>query len=380
MVSLNRAQEPDKPNVGLTTVRQIAMNHTINRREFVTTTTALAGAGLLSTLPGLAAAATDPTASLVAHPPTGFAPLALPGRVVKVSAKGDFASFMHKNQIWPKADVAKSLLERALTELTGAPNMVEAIKKFIHKDDIVAIKPNGIAGQSMCTSFEVIAPLVEACIAAGVPPEHITVYEQFSSYLLSTRVGAPKFDLPKGVGIAVHNNKDFPMPGVKVYEGITTKYCRPFMAATAVINLGLVKDHSICGYTGALKNITHGSINNPEAHHQHAANPQIAMLYAHPIVTSRVRLHIAEGFRLMYNGGPLYKAPNAVIPHGSIYAATDPVALDTIGSDAVDKERKNHNMRSLAEVGRASKYIQTAGELGLGVAHLDKIRFKPVEI
>jgi uncharacterized protein (DUF362 family) len=355
------------------------MSNTINRREFVTTTTALAGMGLLSTLPGVASAA-DAPGSLVAHAPAGFAPLALPGRVVKVSAKGDFASIMQRNQIWPKPEIAKGLLERALTELTGAPNMVEAIKKFVHKDDIVAIKPNGIAGQSMCTSFELIAPLVEACIAAGVPASHITVYEQFTSYLLSTRVGAPKFDLPKGVGIAVHNNKDFPMPGVKVYEGITTKYCRPFMAATAVINLGLVKDHSICGSTGALKNMTHGTINNPEAHHAHYANPQIAMLYAHPIMTSRVRLHIAEGFRLMYNGGPLFKQPNAVVPHGALYVSTDPVALDTIGLDAIDKERKNRKLRTIAEAGRAAKYIQSAGDLGLGVANLDQIRMKTVEI
>ena len=355
------------------------MTHTINRRDFVTTSTALAGVGLLSTLPGTAWAA-DGSESLVAHAPPGFVPLALPGKVVKVSAKGDFASIMHRNQVWPKPEVAKRLLEEALTKLTGAPNMAEAMKKFVHKDDIVAIKPNGIAGSSMSTSFELIAPLVEACIAAGVPANHITVYEQFTSYLLSTRVGAPKYDLPKGVAIAVHNNKDFNMPGVKIYEGITTKYCRTFMAATAVIDVGLIKDHSICGYTGALKNMTHGNINNPEAHHAHYANPQIAMLYAHPIMTSRARLHIADGFRLMYNGGPLFKDTNAVIPHGAVYASTDPVALDAIGSDTVDRERKNHKMRTLAEVGRASKYIQTAGDLGLGVAHLDKIRLDSVEI
>jgi len=355
------------------------MKSTLNRREFVSSTTALAGLGMLTTLPGVAWAEASPE-SLVARPPAGFAPLSLPGRVAKVTAKGDFASIMQRNQMWPKPDVAKRMLEQALMELTGAPNMVEAMKKFIHKDDIVAIKPNGIAGSGMSTSFELIAPMVEACIALGVPANHITVYEQFTSYMLSTRVGAPKYDLPKGVSIAVHNNKDFPMPGVKIYEGITTKFCRPMVAATAVIDMGLIKDHSICGYTGALKNMTHGTINNPEAHHAHYANPQIAMLYAHPIMTSRVRLHIADGFKLMYDRGPLLKDPNTVVPHGAIYAATDPVALDTIGSEMVDKERKAHKVRTLAEVGRASKYVQTAGELGLGVADLNKIKLKTVEI
>jgi uncharacterized protein (DUF362 family) len=355
------------------------MKSTLSRREFVTSTTAIAGLGLLSasTRTAWAEASAD---SLLAHPPASFVPLALPGKVAKATAKGDFASIMQKNQMWPKPEVAKRMLEQALMELTGAPNLVEAMKKFIHKDDLVAIKPNGIAGSGMSTSFELILPVVEACIACGVPANHITVYEQFTSYMLSTRVGAPKYDLPKGVAIAVHNNKDFTMPGVKIYEGITTKYCRPMVASTAIINMGLVKDHGICGYTGALKNMTHGSINNPEAHHAHYANPQIAMLYAHPIMTSRVRLHIADGFRLMYDRGPLLKDPNTVVPHGTVYAATDPVALDTYGSEMVDKERKAHKLRTLAEVGRASKYIQTAGELGLGIADLNRIKVKSVEV
>jgi len=355
------------------------MKSTLSRREFVTTTSAVAGIGALATLPGVAFAA-DAPGSLVAHAPSGFVPLSMPGKVAKATAKGDFASIMQRNQMWPKPEVAKNLLERALTELTGASNLVEAMKRFVHKDDIVAIKPNGIAGSGMSTSFELIQPMVEACIAAGVPANHITVYEQFTSYLLSTRVGAPKYDLPKGVAIAVHNNKDFPMPGVKIYEGITTKYCRPFMAATAVINMSLFKDHSICGYTGALKNMTHGTINNPEAHHAHYANPQIAMLYAHPFMKSRVRLHIADAFRLMYDRGPLLKDPNTVVPHGAIYASTDPVALDTLGAHTVDEARKARKMRTLADSGRAAKYIQTAGELGIGIADMNQIKLKSVEI
>lgn len=327
----------------------------------------------------VAEAATEQS-PLVARAPAGFTPLSLPGRVVKVSGKGDFPGLMHKNQMWPKPEVAKRLLEKAMMELTGAANLNEAMKRFVHPSDVVAIKPNGIAGSGMATSYELILPVVEACIAAGVPPEKILVFEQYTSYLLSTRTGAPKFELPKGVKVAVHNNKDHGMDGVRIYEGITTKFCRQLMQATAVINMGLVKDHSICGYTGALKNITHGTIHNPEAHHAHYANPQIAMLYAHPVVTSRVRLHIADGMKLMYDKGPLLKDPNTVVPHGAVYVATDPVALDTMGAIAVDEERKRHGQKPLAQSGRAPKYIQAASELGLGIADLNQIRQKTFEV
>lgn len=351
----------------------------MNRRTFVTGVAAAASASALGawTREGHAA---SPSSDLIARVPEGFAPLSLPGQVVKVSGKGDFPGLMHRNQIWPKPEVARRLLEKAMMELTGAANLTEAMKRFVHPSDRVAIKPNGIAGSSMATSFEFIQPVVEACVAAGVPAENITVYEQYSGYLLASRVGAPKFDLAKGVRTAFHNNKDHGMDGVKIYEGITTKFCRQLMQATCVINMGLVKDHSICGYTGALKNITHGSIHNPEAHHAHYANPQIAMLYAHPTVTSRVRLHIADGMRLMYDRGPLYKDPNTVVPHGSIYVSTDPVALDTLGCMAVDAERKRRGMKPLAQSGRAPKYIESASELGLGVTDLNQIRQKSFEV
>ena len=320
--------------------------------------------------------------SLIARPPPGFSPMNVPGKVVKVSAKGDFASIMQQNQLWPKAEVAKRLLEKAMMELTGAPNLVEAVKKFIHKDDVVAIKPNGIAGQkghTMAVNFELILPLVEAIIASGVPAEKITVYEQYPGFLMGTRVNVRDWKLPPAVKTATHNNNDHPMPDIRVYQGIPTRYCRQFLEATAVINMTMIKDHSICGYTGTLKNITHGNVNNPHDHHEHQASPQIAMLYNHPIVTSRVRFQITDAFKIMYDRGPLDKDPKTRIPHGAVYASTDPVAMENIGLKVVEDERKARGLKSLAEVKRPARYIQTAADLGLGVGDMNQIRLKTFE-
>ncbi len=320
---------------------------------------------------------------LIAKPPTGFVPMSVPGKVVKVSAKGDFPSIMLPNQLWPKADIAKRLLEKAMMEFTGASNLTEAMKKFIHKDDIVAIKPNGIAGQkgaTMATNYELVLPLVEACIGVGVKPENITVYEQFPGFLIGTRVATKGHDLPAGVQTGTHNNRNHPMQDIRLYQGIPTKYCKYFLDATAVIDLTMIKDHSICGYTGTLKNITHGNIDNPHDHHAHNASPQIAVLYNHPIVTSRVRLHVTDAFKVMYDKGPLDKDPKTRIPHGAVYVSTDPVAMDRIGWEVVETERKQRNLKTLAEVKREPRYIKTAGELGLGVFDLNQIRLQTFEV
>jgi len=356
-------------------------NRSLKRRDFGKAIAA-GGAAAASAEVGSAVAAEEP-ASLIAKPPKGFSPLYVPGRITKAQAKGDFKSIMQPNLLWPKEEIAERLLERAMMDFTGAPNLVEAMKKFIHKDDIVAIKPNGIAGQkghTMAVNFELIKPVVEAVLKIGVPAENITVYEQYPGFLIGTRVNVRDWQLPEGVKTGTHNNNNHPMKPIQIFQGISTRYCRFFTEATAVIDMTQIKDHSICGYTGTMKNITHGNIDNPHAHHGHQASPQIAMLYNHPIVTSRVRLHITDAFKIMYDRGPLDKDPRTRIPHGAVYVSTDPVAMDTMGWKIVDDERKNRNIPNLKDSRREPRYIRNASEFGLGVHDMNHIRMTSATI
>ena len=349
----------------------------LSRRSLMGGAAALATAALAPT------AAADAPASLGAKPPAGFKPMNKPGRIVKVTRGNDFASLMQPNQLWRKADVAKNMIERALMDLTGAPNLVEALGKFIHKDDVVAIKPNGIAGQSgatMAANAEVVMPLIEALIKLGVPPEKITVYEQFPSYLKGTRIGGKGNALPAGVKTGIHMNSVVDMPKIKVYGNVETQYVKFLTEATAVINFTQIKDHSICGFTGCLKNMTHGSITNPGKHHGAGAHGQIVALYNHEIMKSRVRLHIVDAFKIMYDKGPLDKDPKRRIPHGAVYATTDPVAMDTIGWKVVDKARTENGMKTLAQSGREPKYITKAADAGLGVHAESKIKLSEVAL
>lgn len=349
----------------------------LGRRAFVASS---AAATLGVAAPRVEAA--EPT-SLVARRPAGFVPFVAPGLVTQAEGKGDFPSLMQKNQLWPRPEVARRLLERALMDLTGAPHLEAAMARFVHPDDVVAIKVNGISGQvghTMAVNFELIAPVVEAVLACGVPADRITVYEQFPTYLMGTRVGVREWQLPAGVRTATHNNRNHPMAPVRIYQGIQTRFCRYLTEATAVIDMTMMKDHSICGFTGAMKNITHGNIDNPHEHHANQASPQIAMLYNHPIVTSRVRLHIVDAFKITYDKGPLDKDPRTRVPHGSVYASTDPVALDTVGWRVIDDERKKRGLPDLARSGREPRYIRYAGDLGLGQHDWNEIRWRKATV
>jgi len=313
--------------------------------------------------------------SLAAAPPKGFSPMSAPGKIVKVTK----ANSLKPNGLYPKDEDAKAMLEKALCEFTGKSDMPTAIAQFLHKDDIVCVKVNGIAKQNMSNNKELVLPFLEAMIQSGVKPENITVLEQYGDYMAGTRITAS--NVPKGVNLAIHNNgnatmEDRLIPGT----GVRTKFVKYLTDATAVVNFALIKDHSICGYTGQLKNMTHGCTINPSDFHAHHASPQIAQLFAQDVIRSRMRLCIADAFKVMFDGGPLWKRPEAVKPFESIYVSTDPVAMDVVGWDVVEKFRADHKMKSLTESGREPAYIKAAADLGLGVFDRAQIKVKEIVI
>ena len=189
---------------------------------------------------------------LPAQPPAGFVPLSAPGRVVKVNKSG----CLEANRIFPKVDDAREMLRRALEELTGQRELVDAVKAFVHPQDKVCVKVNGIALQNMATNKELVLPFVQAMIAAGVPAANITVLEQYPGFMNGTRINAK--NVPAGVSVVWHSNNDATMdwrdvPGTQRH----TKFVRPLTEATALITkvsdpdanviYGIVTDDSMGG-------------------------------------------------------------------------------------------------------------------------------------
>ncbi|MDP9148663.1 MAG: DUF362 domain-containing protein [Myxococcota bacterium] len=312
---------------------------------------------------------------LAARTPAGFIPLSAPGRVVKIKKSG----CLEANGIYPKPDDAKEMLRRAMLELTGKEDLADAAKMFVHPQDRVCVKVNGIALQNMATNKELVLPFVDAMIASGVPATNITILEQYPGFMHGTRINAKT--VPAGVSVVWHSNNDATMdwrdiPGTQRH----TKFVRALTESTALINFALIKDHSICGYTGALKNMTHGCSVNPQDFHDHHASPQIAILSAQDVLRTRLRLCIADAFKLMAHGGPLYKHPEYVVPHEAVYVSTDPVAIDYIGWQEVEKARAALHLKSLSDEGRPPAYIQAAADLGVGIADPKNITLREVTL
>ncbi|MBL8601092.1 MAG: DUF362 domain-containing protein [Myxococcales bacterium] len=347
------------------------MANDIDRRDFLGV-----AAGAAATLAATEAMAQQqqPAAggfNFAATPPTGFRPMTTPGRVVRVNKAGS----LRPGNLFPRPEAATEMVNKVVMELAGRNDLAQAWRQFVHPSDRVAVKVNGLGLRNMASNKEVVEAIVAGVIAAGVPAANITVYDQWDSFLAATRVSARA--LPTGVRVQCHNGTRL-SPETRVASG-RTWYATPLLEATAVIGVPLIKDHSLSGFTGAMKNMTHGSIKNPEAFHRHLCSPQIAELFHHDAIRTRSRLHIMDGFKAVYHGGPRDN-PEHRVALECVLASTDPVALDRVGSDIVDQLRTSHGMGTLQARGLPVRYLEEGERLGLGVADRARINTRVVTL
>ena len=159
-----------------------------------------------------------------------------------------------------------------------------------------------------------------------------------------------------------------------------------------VINLPVLKSHQSAGVTLCLKNLSHGMVNNVNRSHinreLNACNLFIPAVVDLPVIRQKVVLHILDGVKAGYNGGP-GTPPQFRWEHKTMYFGTDPVALDKIGWQVVDAKRKQEGLPPVAETGPDDRFnhywgqpqhIELASKLGLGVFDDAKLDVKRLSV
>ena len=134
---------------------------------------------------------------------------------------------------------------------------------------------------------------------------------------------------------------------------------------------GSVGTASRAGVTLGMKNF-YGAIHNPNKYHDHGCDPYVVDVVAHPLIAKKWRLTVLEGVQAQYHAGPAAH-PGFAWPFGGLLVSTDFVALDAVGAELLEIQRKEKGMKSFAEEDRPAKHIATAGAHGLGEADLKKI-------
>ncbi|MCI0457662.1 MAG: DUF362 domain-containing protein, partial [Gemmataceae bacterium] len=293
----------------------------------------------------------------------------------------------------------------------GAEHAVEAWRRFFQPGDVVGIKVNPVGYQRQrgvvgaISSPAVLLEVVAGLKSAGVKARDIIVFERYASefreagyeavmreraldgvrwYASSTTGGNVQVDIE---GYDGRRERDAHVvgydPDVFVHMGFATpehdpKDDRRFRSHLSVIITRLVnkfvtipvlKDHRSAGVTLALKNLSHGLNNNVARSHlsgmqyggmaspRRASGPNqcntfIPTAVSQPAIRQKATLHILDGLIGVYEGGPgSWNRTWATWQHKGLFFATDPVALDHVGWDILDRKRAQEGWQPVAQMG-----------------------------
>ena len=211
---------------------------------------------------------------------------------------------------------------------------------------------------------EVVDPIVDGVRSVGVPDENIMIFDQFGGNMRGCRYEWQ--DKPGKLRVINHEVLGYEDEYTRCEGGGKGKLAKTLTWTTAVINVPVLKDHDTAGVTCAMKNMVFGCVERPPMMHS-AIHTALPHFYALEAIRGRVRLIICDGSFCLFDGGPKHN-PKAQVAHDRVYATTDPVAMDSICLEVVQKYRAEKNMRPLEAVRRPATYLGYAQKMGLGIA------------
>lgn len=307
------------------------------------------------------------------------------------------------------AQVVRNMLSEGMRALTGDRDERDCWARFITPKDVVGVKVNCSGAPNIMSAPEVVAGIVDNLIKVGVPAKNIYIYERFMS-----QVRTVNYDryVPEGVNIVTAEETRGTILGYdpKTYvetsffgEEDTRSNLQRLVAEklTKIVNVPNMKEHRAAGVTGCLKNIAYGNFSNMDRSHRFSKTNTysfVGTLASVEPVRSITVLHVMDGLRGVWHGGPFSTNPKFRFFPKQMMFGTDPVAMDRLLIDVIDGKRKAEGAPSIfdrdparikneREVDpnvnrfiREPGHIEYAASLGLGVYDIAQIKKKEINL
>ena len=289
-----------------------------------------------------------------------------------------------------RADRVQAMVVRAITNLTGRTTAAAAWRSLVSTQDIVGIKVFSEPGPYSGTRPAVAGAVAEGLIAAGLPPDHIILWDRRQ---IDLRL-AGFVSLAKRLGVRVAGSAEAgydetvfyetPLLGNLVWgdlefgsknQGIGRKSFVSKLVKgqmTRIINITPLMNNNETGVAGNLFSLALGSVDNAarfeaEADRMARAVPEI---YALPVLSDRVVLNIVDALICQYEGEERSLLHYST-PLNQLRFSRDPVALDVLSIQELTAQRE---AAQAPPVKTSLDLYENAALLELGVSDLKKIQ------
>jgi uncharacterized protein (DUF362 family) len=298
----------------------------------------------------------------------GGMPGRYPGHAIRVHSER--AVDVSANRV--NASAVKAMLSAGMCALTGDSEERDAWARFISPSDVVGIKVNCSGAPEINSNPELVAAIIQGLILVGVPPEHIYIYDRFANQM---RIVNFPPHVAAGVQTAAAETSRGSILGYDPFTYVEADFfgeedTRSNLIRlvsekfTKIINVPTMKEHRAAGVTGCLKNIAYGDFSNVARSHQGVVTNTysfIRTLAAVEPLRSRTVLNVMDGLRSLWQGGPFLQSPKFLFFPKEIVVGTDPVALDHLLLDMIEKKRREEGAPSLFN--RSKEHLRPGPEL-----------------
>jgi hypothetical protein len=296
----------------------------------------------------------------------------------------------------PRAESVRAMVARAITRLTAKPTVAEAWQSLVSTQDIVGIKVFSEPGPNSGTRPAVVAAVIEGLLAAGLPPDHVIIWDKrpvdlrlAGFWRLAKRFGVRVAGSTE-TGYDEHVFYETPLLGNLVWgdhefggksEGVGRKSFVSKLVSqqmTKIINITPMMNHNEAGVAGALFSLSLGSVDNTTRFETDPGRLATAVpeLYALPALGDRVVLNIVDALICQYEG-----EERSLLHYSTrlnqLRFSRDPVAIDVLSLQELERQRQ---AAKAPEVKSRMELFQNASLLELGVSDLNKIQVEQIHI
>jgi hypothetical protein len=226
---------------------------------------------------------------------TGFASEGATEKTAKVVLIRDARALNEKGEV--QTEAVQAMLDDAVKALLEETDVAQAWRKLIKSSDLVGIKSN--SWWKLPTPPELEEAIKRRVLGAGVPGKYIGIDDR----------GVLRNPL--------------------------------FRGSTALINVRPLRTHHWSAVGSCLKNYIM-FVPNPDNYHEEGCS-SLGKIWTYPIVKGKTRLNILSALTPQFYGrGAHFFDRRYVWPYKGLIVGADPVAVDAVGAQLLQKKRIQH--------------------------------------
>jgi uncharacterized protein (DUF362 family) len=326
----------------------------------------------------------------------------------------------------------RQMVDASLLKLTSAPDIGTAWTRLgITPRDVVGIKITTMGGELLSTHRAIVQAVCDGLRAAGVSPSHIIIWDRDASDMRSagytpfpatdTHVGIASIfpgtgydpdaiykngilgtliwgdsefvrhdddDLsqaasevvknrPYGDAIGGGSGGDDSLTGSSIPQTSNRSHLARLVTTicTKIVNVPVLTDNSYIGINGCLGSLALACVDNNRRFQGDPTygDPAICEILSNNFIRRKVVVHILDALISEYAGGPRFD-PQFTKSIGAIYVSRDPVAIDSLVLQRLEKWRAADGQGRIDPIGKTASHVHSAVFYNLGTDDPSRIQ------